>query len=106
MRLKWADSVYEIRELNAKEYLEIEKIVRDAKDWPLDTPLAMEPGDFSIGLIVASVKADDEILSWKRVVEMPAKLFQALSNRTNELNVLSPKEERSLFFESSTEGNV
>ena len=106
MKLKWIESVYEIRELNAKEYLEIEKIVRDAKDFPSDVPLEMEPGDFSIGLIVASVKLNDEKLAWGQVVEMPAKLFQALSNRTNELNVLSPKEERSLFFESSTEGNV
>jgi len=108
--MKWGDFIYQVRELNAKEYLGIEGIVRKAKDYSADAPLAMEPGDFSIGLIVASVvktkegNDDWEGLVWEEVAEMPAKLFQALSNKTNALNVLSPKEEHSLFFESSMEG--
>ena len=103
MKIKWQNDVYEVRALNAKEYLAIEKIVRQAKDIATDEPLSMEGGDFTIGLVVASTtKQDMQHLDWDEVVKMPAKLFQALSKAANDLNILSAKEEQELFFESST----
>jgi len=104
MRLKWADSVYEVRPLNAKEYMGIERIIRGAKALEVDEPLNMDGGDFTAGLIVACTTKDDKALTWAEVEEMPAKLFQAISNVASELNTLRPKEEEALFFGSSMEG--
>ena len=106
MKLKWEGSVYEVRGLNAKEYMGIERIIRAAKKLDANAPLDMDGGDFTAGLIVACVLKDDCSLTWAEVGELPAKLYQALSNAASKLNTLAPKEEEALFFESSTEKAV
>ncbi len=103
MKLKWEGSVYEVRELNAKEYIDIERIIRAAKKLEANAPLDMDGGDFTAGLIVACVLKDDASMTWAEVGELPAKLFQAISNAASELNTLRPQEEKALFFESSME---
>jgi len=101
-KLKWGDSTYEVRELNAKEYIGIDRIIRDVKKIKDDEPLNMDGGEFTLGLIVACTKKDGRPLKWAHVEKMPAKLFQAISNMATKLNTLMPKEEEAFFFESST----
>lgn len=105
--IEWEGEIYSVLELNAREYLKIEQIIRRSKNIAPDGPLEMKSGDFSIALLMACVtKNDGERLTWEEVEEMPAKLFQALLNEANRLNTLSPEEERSLFFGSSMEGRA
>lgn len=105
-KLKWEGSVYEVKELNAKEYIGIDRIIRDAKDIKADEPLVMDGGEFTLGLIVACATKDGKPLKWEHIEGMPAKLFQAISNMATKLNTLMPKEEEALFFESSTVEDV
>ena len=100
---KWTGK-YEIRQLNAKEYLQIgEKclqkvrmeLIKQGRD---NEPPVIPPFMFNFEVVLASVR-----FKGKRLPEnIPSKLYEILSSYAIPLNLLTPQERELYFLRDST----